>query len=105
MGTPALVLPLADPAADLETVGGKGASLAKLAAAGLPVPDGFHLTTHAYRRFTEGLDAETRAGLGGEDATLAAFERLDMPEDIADAIRAVFEDASVSELFGGESQF
>jgi pyruvate,water dikinase len=88
MGTPALVLPLADPAADLETVGGKGASLAKLAAAGLPVPDGFHLTTHAYRRFTEGLDAETRAGLGGEDATLAAFERLDMPEDIADAIRA-----------------
>ena len=45
-----LVLPLADPAADLERVGGKGASLARLAAAGLPVPTGFHVTTAAYRR-------------------------------------------------------
>ncbi|MEV8441980.1 PEP/pyruvate-binding domain-containing protein [Actinosynnema sp. NPDC051121] len=88
MGTTALVLPLADPAADLETVGGKGASLARLAAAGLPVPDGFHLTTHAYRRFTAGLDAEIRDGLGGEEAIVAAFERRDMPRDIADAIRA-----------------
>ena len=88
MGTTALVLPLADPAADLETVGGKGASLARLAAAGLPVPNGFHLTTHAYRRFTEGLDAEIRDGLGDEAAITAAFEHLDVPEDIADAIRA-----------------
>ncbi|ROP35430.1 PEP/pyruvate-binding domain-containing protein [Saccharothrix texasensis] len=88
MGTTALVLPLADPAADLGTVGGKGASLARLAAAGLPVPAGFHLTTHAYRRFTEGLDARTRAGIGDEAAIAAAFERLDMPEDIADAVRA-----------------
>jgi pyruvate,water dikinase len=88
MGTTALVLPLADPAADLEAVGGKGASLARLAAAGLPVPDGFHLTTHAYRRATEGLDAEIRAGRGGEAAIAAAFERLDLPDDIADAIRA-----------------
>ncbi|MCC8246547.1 PEP/pyruvate-binding domain-containing protein [Saccharothrix luteola] len=88
MGTTALVLPLADPTADLETVGGKGASLARLAAAGLPVPAGFHLTTHAYRRATEGLDAGTRAGRGGEAAIAAAFERLDIPADIADAIRA-----------------
>ncbi|MFD0202847.1 MULTISPECIES: PEP/pyruvate-binding domain-containing protein [Saccharothrix] len=86
MGTTALVLPLADPAAALEAVGGKGASLAKLAAAGLPVPDGFHLTTHAYRRFTAGLDAELRDG--DEAAIAAAFDRRDLPEDIADAIRA-----------------
>ncbi|TQM77993.1 pyruvate,water dikinase [Saccharothrix saharensis] len=85
MGTSALVLPLADPDADLETVGGKGASLARLAAAGLPVPGGFHLTTHAYRRFTEGLDP---GALGDEAAVLAAFESRDMPDDIADAIRA-----------------
>ena len=32
------VLPLADPRASLDTVGGKGASLARLVAAGLPVP-------------------------------------------------------------------
>ncbi len=88
MGTTALVLPLADPAADLDTVGGKGASLARLATAGLPVPDGFHLTTHAYRRFTEGLDAEIRDGVGDESAIAAAFERRDMPEDVAEAIRA-----------------
>ena len=41
------VLPLDDAAADLATVGGKGASLARLARAGLPVPAGFHVTTEA----------------------------------------------------------
>jgi pyruvate,water dikinase len=43
------VLPLADPLATLAVVGGKGASLRRLAEAGLPVPDGFHVTTAAYR--------------------------------------------------------
>ncbi|GLZ29406.1 hypothetical protein Lesp02_15960 [Lentzea sp. NBRC 105346] len=42
-----LVLPLDAAEADLPTVGGKGASLAKLARAGLPVPPGFHVTTSA----------------------------------------------------------
>jgi pyruvate,water dikinase len=37
--------------ATLETVGGKGVSLARLTRAGLPIPDGFHITTDAYRRF------------------------------------------------------
>ncbi|WP_158841503.1 PEP/pyruvate-binding domain-containing protein [Saccharothrix deserti] len=99
MGTTALVLPLADPAADLETVGGKGASLARLAAAGLPVPDGFHLTTHAYRRFTADLDAEIREGLRGEDpatAIAAAFARRDVPDDIAAAIRAALPSGPVA---------
>ena len=45
------ILSLADPQANLETVGGKGMSLAKLANAGIPVPDGFHITTAAYRQF------------------------------------------------------
>jgi len=44
-------LPLSDPRAILETVGGKGASLAKLSKAGLLVPGGFHITTEAYRQF------------------------------------------------------
>jgi pyruvate,water dikinase len=48
-----LILPLDSPAATLDQVGGKGASLARLAAGGLPVPPGFHLTTHAYRRFVD----------------------------------------------------
>ncbi len=45
------ILSLDSPDATLERVGGKGASLARLAAAGLAVPPGFHVTTHAYRRF------------------------------------------------------
>jgi pyruvate,water dikinase len=45
------ILSLADPQADLAAVGGKGASLAKLARGGLPVPGGFHVTTTAYREF------------------------------------------------------
>ncbi len=45
------VRPLDDPAPSLEALGGKGESLAKLVAAGLPVPDGFHITTAAYRAF------------------------------------------------------
>jgi pyruvate,water dikinase len=44
-------LPLDDSQATLENVGGKGASLAHLMRAGLPVPAGFHVTTSAYRLF------------------------------------------------------
>lgn len=47
------ILPLADSRATLENVGGKGMSLSKLVDAGLPVPDGFHVTTAAYRAFLE----------------------------------------------------
>jgi pyruvate,water dikinase len=46
-----IILPLSDLEATLETVGGKGMSLAKLTRAGLPVPSGFHITTEAYRHF------------------------------------------------------
>ena len=47
------VLPLEDAAADPAAVGGKGAMLARLATAGLPVPEGFHITTEAYRFFVD----------------------------------------------------
>ncbi|MGD2205672.1 MAG: PEP/pyruvate-binding domain-containing protein [Anaerolineae bacterium] len=64
------VLPLADPGATLETVGGKGASLARLVAAGLPVPDGFHVTTAAYQRFVAENDLQP--------GILAALEQVDV---------------------------
>ena len=48
---PTFILNLSAPEATLETVGGKGMSLAKLTRAGLPVPGGFHITTEAYRLF------------------------------------------------------
>jgi len=80
MGTGALVLPLDDPGADLDVVGGKGASLARLRRAGLPVPDGFHVTTHAYRAFTAGL------GVGRPDA--ASVAAGEVPAEVAAAILA-----------------
>ena len=65
------ILPLADGRATLPVVGGKGASLARLAAAGLPVPAGFHVTTTAYAAFVEA------AGLQG--AILGAGRRQPCP--------------------------
>lgn len=66
---PSYVLPLSDAAASLETVGGKGLSLAKMAQEGLPVPTGFHITTAAYRLFV------TANGL--QPQILTALERVD----------------------------
>jgi phosphohistidine swiveling domain-containing protein len=83
------VLPLADSGATLETVGGKGASLARLVAAGLPVPDGFHVTTAAYRRFVAENDLQP--------GILAALEGVDVsqPATLETASRAI------RELFAG----
>ncbi|WP_120195933.1 PEP/pyruvate-binding domain-containing protein [Lacrimispora algidixylanolytica] len=47
------ILPLAHKQATLEMVGGKGMSLSKLLTAGIPVPDGFHVTIAAYQNFVE----------------------------------------------------
>ncbi len=47
------ILSLDDKNANLEWVGGKGASLARLIRAGLPVPNGFQITTKAYRKFVD----------------------------------------------------
>ncbi|MBB5953559.1 pyruvate,water dikinase [Saccharothrix tamanrassetensis] len=88
MGTDAFVLPLDDPGADLATVGGKGASLARLVRAGLPVPGGFHVTTHAYRVFAHGLDTG--------DPTAAGFAAKEMPREIADAILVALPDAPLA---------
>ena len=54
------IFPLADSRATLETVGGKGASLSQMLQAGLPVPDGFHITTAAYRQFVEQNELQPR---------------------------------------------
>ncbi len=56
------VFPFADPdntlAADLDTVGGKGLSLASMTAAGFAVPAGFTVTTAAYRQFVSDNDLQ-----------------------------------------------
>ena len=78
-----LVLALDDASATLETVGGKGASLARMAAAGLPVPSGFHITTAAYRRFV------TENGL--QEQILAAVSAVtpDQPATLEEASRQI----------------
>src|SRR5215204_2513815 len=100
------VLPLDDRRATLETVGGKGASLARLLRAGVPVPGGFHLTTAAYEQFVTANDLENgiRATLEKVETskpdTLESasgkikelFLRGSMPEEISDAISRAYAD-------------
>jgi pyruvate,water dikinase len=56
-------------AGDLPLVGGKGANLGELVAAGLPVPNAFCVTTEAYGKFIaeRGLAGELIASLDGLD--------------------------------------
>ena len=96
-----LILELDSPVATLERVGGKGASLARLAAAGLPVPPGFHITTLAYCHFVsenqlaEWILAAAAQVRGDDPATLdtasaqiqSLIAQSKIPDDIAALIR------------------
>jgi phosphohistidine swiveling domain-containing protein len=104
----ALVLALDDASAQLLRVGGKGASLARMAAAGLPIPHGFHITTLAYRRFV--AENKLQEQILAAVSTLSAATTIDhpamldkisqqiaqlfaqgiMPDDIAQAIRQAY---------------
>ncbi|MEU8378847.1 PEP/pyruvate-binding domain-containing protein [Streptosporangium sp. NPDC048865] len=89
-------LPLDDEAAGLALAGGKGASLARLARAGLPVPGGFHVTTDAYHDFVsrDGLNdriMEAVSGMPPEEASrriAALFAGREIPAETAAEIRA-----------------
>ena len=74
-----LVMALDDPRAVAGVAGGKGASLARLARAGFPVPPGFHVTTSAYLDFVGG---------GPGEPVLAASSAVDVSDP------ATFEAAS-----------
>jgi rifampicin phosphotransferase len=98
------ILSLGNRRATLETVGGKGASLARLLRAGMPVPGGFHVTTAAYERFVAENDLKSgiRAALEKVDVskpdTLTKpsekigdlFLRADMPEEVSGAISEAY---------------
>ncbi len=87
------VIPLGDAAADLATAGGKGASLARLTRAGLPVPGGFHVTTAAYRAFVAGFqDAILRAAVTDPGSIPALFAAHEVPGPIADEILRAYEE-------------
>ena len=98
------IFPLADSRASLESVGGKGASLSRLIQAGLPVPDGFHITTAAYRQFVDENELQPRifAVLTGIDlaqpSTLESasqriqelFAQAQVPVEVGDAIELAY---------------
>ena len=69
---------------DLDTVGGKAASLGELTGAGLPVPPAFVVTAGTYRRFLE------KAGIESELDLLADVD-VDDSSELADAAAAAQE--------------
>ena len=90
---------------DIGSVGGKGASLGEMTAAGLPVPPGFVVTAETYRRFIEetGIDEELFAAVDvdpEDSAALAEAEatakelilETEMPESVREDVLAAYAD-------------
>jgi pyruvate,water dikinase len=89
--------------ADVPTVGGKGANLGEMTAAGLPVPPGFILTIEAYRQFYESnelgprvaaeltrIDPDDPAAL---ERTATALRHMILDGTVPDALRTAIEQA------------
>ena len=92
-------------AEDFDSVGGKGASLGELTAAGLPVPPGFVVTAETYRSFIEetGIDEElfeaVDVDVDDSEALAHATERAqqliretELPESIREEILAAYDE-------------
>ena len=76
--------------ADIARVGGKGANLGELIAAGLPVPGGFCVTADAYRAAVAPL-GERMAGLlaaGQHERLRALVAGAPLPEGLAERVRS-----------------
>ncbi len=98
------VLPLGTTTDALAVLGGKGRSLASLSRAGFTVPDGFHITTHAYASFIESNDLQSRLsdaavpevvdGILSFDGAAGRIKRLFaksvLPPSVAEAIIAAY---------------
>ena len=97
---------------DLETVGGKGASLGELTGAGLPVPPGFVVTAETYRTFIEeaGIDEElfeavdvdaddSRALAEAADRAQSLILETPLPEDLKSEILESYADLGDGEAF------
>jgi pyruvate,water dikinase len=108
---------LEDPRAVLAVVGGKGASLARLLAAGLPVPGGFHITTVAYQQFViqnslqssilkalESIDISQPDTLEVASNTIyKQFTQAQIPPEIVEAISQAFGKLGSSLVFAVRS--
>jgi phosphohistidine swiveling domain-containing protein len=95
------ILPLDSIHATLPIAGGKGANLACLKRALFPVPDGFIITTQAYRDFLAAnrLEAQILARIAAVD-----LEHPDTLEAASQRIRALFSAGAISAAFVGELQ-
>src|SRR5690349_5110904 len=89
---------------DVDRVGGKGANLGELTAAGLPVPPGYVVTAAAYAAFCDGglrgriaariadVDVEDTAELDRAATEIRAMTEAEpMPTWLEDAIRDAYE--------------
>jgi pyruvate,water dikinase len=94
-----MIVPLANiRRTDVPTVGGKGANLGEMTAAGLPVPPGFVLTIEAYRQFYESNELGPRIagelkGINPDDPaalerTATALRHMILDGAVPDALRA-----------------
>ena len=98
------ILPLLHKQATLEMVGGKGMSLSKLLTAGIPVPEGFHVTTTSYKIFVEknhiqphinklldGIDSNNTSQLENVSTQIGMlFHNGEMPQEVSDAIKTAY---------------
>ena len=102
---PTWTMAFGDPGLDLPTGGGKAVNLGRMTRSGFPVPDGFVVTTTAYRHAvaaTAGLadliDAALAEGDPTDPATAesasrairAAFRAAPVPAEVAEAVRAAY---------------
>ena len=92
-------------ASDIDTVGGKGASLGELTRAGLPVPSGFVVTANTYRTFIEeteiadelfdAVDVDTEDSTALAEAEQRARKLIletEWPDDQKQDVLAAFDD-------------
>lgn len=86
------IIKISDKSATLESVGGKGVSLSRLINQGLPVPDGFHVTTDAYRRFTSQNDLQKKILNALEEVNESKPSTM---EQVSQKIRNLFDQAII----------
>ena len=92
-----LVAPLkAFGSTDLAVAGGKGANLGELIQAGLPVPDGFVVTTQAYAEIAADRPIPERPAPEDGAGIRASFEAVEVPDHVRRAIAEAY-----AELGGG----
>ncbi len=79
---------------DVPSAGGKGANLGELIRAGLPVPDGFVITTAGYAAAIQPLDLRIADRLAADDSASirADIEALSMPSDLRADIADAYAD-------------